>query len=107
MLTLACASPKFPPQKRRVPARPTYWDLKKAIHHAENLCYNYEDTPECRAAWERAEELSIELLGSNKNRKGEKERLSEGEPEQDRSVLSRRAVARFDDELMDVGQRDI
>jgi uncharacterized Fe-S cluster-containing radical SAM superfamily protein len=81
--------------------------LKKAIHHAENLCYNYEDTPECRAAWEAAEELSLMLLGSNKDRKGEKERLSKGEPEQDRAVLPRRAVARSLDELMDVGQRDI
>ena len=81
LLTLACASPKFSPQRRRVSTRPTYWDLKKAIHHAENLCYNYEDTPECRAAWEAAEEISLGLLGSNKDRKGEKERLSKGDPE--------------------------
>lgn len=35
--------------------------IKKAIQHAKNLCYNYENTPECRIAWECVEELSAEM----------------------------------------------
>jgi len=31
--------------------------LKKAIHQARNLCQNYEDTKECRLAWETVEDL--------------------------------------------------
>jgi hypothetical protein len=73
-------SPKFSPKNSRVLARPSRLDLKKAIHHAENLCYNYEDTSECHAAWEAVNEMSM-LLGSDKNRKSEKKCLSEGDPE--------------------------
>jgi hypothetical protein len=25
------------------------------------ICYNFEDTPQCRVAWEKVEELSSEL----------------------------------------------
>jgi len=51
----ACA-PK-PPRRPRVTSR----ELRSAIQHAKNLCYNYEDTPECRAAWERVEDLTLKL----------------------------------------------
>ena len=44
---------------RRTQIRPT--DVKRAIQHAKNICYNFEDTPACRSAWEKVEELSAEL----------------------------------------------
>jgi hypothetical protein len=31
--------------------------VKQAVDHAKNLCLNFEDTIECRHAWEIAEEL--------------------------------------------------
>jgi len=63
---LACASHKFShkdgmsrPAARRTQVRPS--EVKQAIQHAKNICYNFEDTPECRSAWEQVEELSSEL----------------------------------------------
>jgi len=41
-----------------IPPRVTKVTVKKAIAHAKNLCFNYEKTPECRAAWELVDELS-------------------------------------------------
>lgn len=32
--------------------------LEKAIQHAEMICANFEDTPECRVAWGVVEEMS-------------------------------------------------
>ena len=31
------------------PRRVRLNDIKRAIHHAKNLCFNYENTPECRS----------------------------------------------------------
>jgi hypothetical protein len=45
--------PSVPPKRKIVPK-----DVKKAIQQAKNLCYNFEDTPACRSAWEKVEELS-------------------------------------------------
>jgi len=45
-----------PPRRRLSSA-----DVKKAVYHAKNICFNYEDTPECKAAWELVEELSATL----------------------------------------------
>jgi len=45
------------PRTRRVTRR----DIKSAIEHATNLCYNFEDTPECRSAWETVDELSMAM----------------------------------------------
>jgi hypothetical protein len=53
MLTVACAKPQIP-KRKVVKTR----DIKHAIKHATNLCYNYENTPECRSAWELVEELT-------------------------------------------------
>jgi hypothetical protein len=36
-------------------------DIKRAIQHANNICYNFEDAQECRIAWDRVEELSAEM----------------------------------------------
>jgi hypothetical protein len=52
---IACAAP--PPQRRQR-AKVTVRDIKQAIRQAQNLCLSYEDTPECRIAWELVEELS-------------------------------------------------
>jgi hypothetical protein len=54
ILTVACV----PPPQRRQRTKVTVRDIKQAIHHAQNLCLHYEDTPECRIAWEVVEELS-------------------------------------------------
>lgn len=63
---LACTSQKFSdkdgarrPAPSRTQVRPA--EIKRAIQHAKNICYNFEDTPECRSAWEQVEELSSEL----------------------------------------------
>jgi len=36
-------------------------DVQHAIRHAQNICFNFENTPECRSAWEVVEELTIGL----------------------------------------------
>jgi hypothetical protein len=44
---------------KRTPVKPH--ELREAINHAKNLCFNYENSIECRLAFERVEELSAEL----------------------------------------------
>lgn len=44
------------PRPKRVKLRPK--DVERAVHHAQLLCYGYEDTPACRVAWDRVEEIS-------------------------------------------------
>jgi len=39
----------------------THSHVKQVIQHAKNLCFNYEKSPECRAAWEIVEELTEEM----------------------------------------------
>lgn len=58
---LACSEHKISASRPRHRSQVRLNDIKRAIHHAKNLCANYEDTPECRSAWERVEELSAEL----------------------------------------------
>ena len=64
--TLAVAKPQIlaksgqdPRPAKRTKLRPK--DVEQAIHHARNLCFNFEDTPACKVAWDRVEELSSEL----------------------------------------------
>lgn len=33
-------------------------DVKRAIEHAKLICFNFEDTKECRVAWDHVEEIS-------------------------------------------------
>jgi len=40
------------------PTRVTKRQIKQAVDQAMLLCYHFEDTIECRHAWELAEELS-------------------------------------------------
>jgi predicted component of type VI protein secretion system len=65
-LTLAVARPQIlaskgadPRPAKRTKLRPK--DVEQSIQQAKNLCYNYEDGPACRVAWDRVEELSSEL----------------------------------------------
>ena len=48
-----------PKPVRRTKLRPK--DVHQAIQHAQLLCYNFEDTPACKVAWDRVEEMSSEL----------------------------------------------
>ena len=66
MLTLAVAKPQFfakkggdPRPAKRTKLRPN--DVEQAIQQARNLCYHFEETPACKVAWDRVEELSSEL----------------------------------------------
>lgn len=66
MASVACARLKIVAKKgedprpaRRTKLQPK--DVQQAIQHAQLLCYNFEDTPACRIAWDRVEELSSEL----------------------------------------------
>jgi ribosomal protein L1 len=65
-VTLAVARPQilakkgaYPRPTKRTKLRPK--DIEQAIQHAKNLCFNFEDTPACKVAWDRVEELSSEL----------------------------------------------
>ena len=37
------------------------YKLKKAIDHAKSLCLNFEDTKECRIAWDEVNDLTRAL----------------------------------------------
>ena len=53
MVVRATAQPQKP-RRNKVKAK----DIKSAIDQAHLLCFNFEDTIECRLAWEKVEELS-------------------------------------------------
>jgi hypothetical protein len=55
------------------------YKLKQAIDHAQNLCLNFENTNECRVAWDEVNELTRALHD---------QRPTPSEPE--RSELSKR-----------------
>jgi len=66
VLVLAVARPLIlakkgddPRPPKRTKLRPK--DVEQAIQQAKNLCFNFEDTPACKVAWDRVEELSSEL----------------------------------------------
>ena len=65
MLPVACARPVFccskPLPRNSVRRRLTPRDVRRAIEHAQLICYNYEDTAACRSAWDQVEELSSAL----------------------------------------------
>ena len=77
---MACAPkpvpPPPPPPKKRIPIRP---QMKKAIDQAMLLCANFEDTIECKLAWEKVEELSAALNDQKKLLEEEAERFSAAE----------------------------
>jgi hypothetical protein len=49
-----CASVPQPPKKVQLRKR----HLEEAIRHAKMICRNFEDTTECKIAWDVVEELS-------------------------------------------------
>ena len=63
MLTLTMCA--VPPRKRTVVKKA---EIKQAITQATNLCIGYEDTVECRLAWEKVEELSAALADQEAQR---------------------------------------
>lgn len=46
--------------------------LERKIHHAKMICKNYEDTVECKLAWETVDEIQ---KGIRKRNEKEKERI--------------------------------
>ena len=58
---IMAARPKHPKTRAQVKAK----DIKHAIDQAKLLCLNFEDTIECRLAWETVEELSIAYNDQN------------------------------------------
>lgn len=59
---MALTKPKFficAELKKNVPPRKLRTsDVKRAIQHAQLVCFNYENTPACRVAWDQVEEIS-------------------------------------------------
>jgi hypothetical protein len=45
------------PQNKRIKVN----QVKAAVQHAKDLCKNYEDTVECKVAWDQATELDRAL----------------------------------------------
>ncbi len=54
------------------------YKLKQAIEHAQLLCHNFEDTKECRVAWDEVNDLTRALHDQAP------------EPDRERSELSKR-----------------
>lgn len=46
---------------RATPRKIKAIDVKRAVQHAQNICFNFENTPECRSAWEVVDELTEAL----------------------------------------------
>ena len=55
------------------------YKLKQAIEHAQSLCHNFENTSECRVAWDEVNELTRALHDQRPT-----------QPEPERSELSKR-----------------
>ena len=62
MFVVARTVPVFctakPQPRKSVNQRLTPRDVRRAIDHAKLICYNFEDTPACRNAWDQVEEIS-------------------------------------------------
>ena len=56
--TVACLHRPQKPRPRPRPKPVTARQIKTAIDQAMLLCHNFEDTVECRLAWDLVEELS-------------------------------------------------
>jgi hypothetical protein len=56
------------------------YKLKQAIDHAQSLCLNFEDTKECRVAWDEVNDLTRALH----------DQYPTSSPEPERSELSKR-----------------
>jgi hypothetical protein len=58
MRVLVCVKPVCTAQPKKAIIRR---NLKKAIDQATNLCRNFEDSAECRIAWDHVSDLSKAL----------------------------------------------
>ena len=67
---IVCTAQPFKPKPKTI-VRPRH--IKESIQHARLLCQNYEDTVECKLAWEKVEELSA-ALNDQKNLLAEEDR---------------------------------
>lgn len=56
-LRVMCAAQPSPSRKKGQ----IRYKLKQAINHAQSLCHNFEDTNECRVAWDEVNELTRAL----------------------------------------------
>jgi predicted adenine nucleotide alpha hydrolase (AANH) superfamily ATPase len=54
---MALARPVFFTARTKV----TPVQIKRAIYHAKSLCQDYENTQNCKIAWDIVEELTAEL----------------------------------------------
>lgn len=72
MLSVVCSA-SIPPKRRR-PTPVCRRTVKQAIKQAHLMCKNYEDTIECRLAWEHVEELSSALARQKRQEPEEPER---------------------------------
>ena len=68
MITIRCCNlpPRQLPSGTKRPPRPlpkiiTRRTIKEQIHMAKLVCENYEDSYECKAAWEHVQELEDHL----------------------------------------------
>jgi len=75
-LPVVCTAQPFKPKPKTI-VRPRH--VKESIQHARLLCQNYEDTIECKLAWEKVEELSAALNDQKKLLEEEAQRFSEYE----------------------------
>jgi lipid II:glycine glycyltransferase (peptidoglycan interpeptide bridge formation enzyme) len=73
---VVCTAQPFKPKPKTI-VRPRH--VKESIQHARLLCQNYEDTVECKLAWEKVEELSAALNDQKKLLEEEAQRFSEYE----------------------------
>jgi hypothetical protein len=55
-LSVSCTAQPSPRKKGHI-----RYKLKKAIDHAKSLCLNFEDTKECRIAWDEVNDLTRAL----------------------------------------------
>ena len=55
-LPVMCTAQPSPRKKGQI-----RYKLKKAIDHAKSLCLNFEDTNECRIAWDEVNDLTRAL----------------------------------------------
>jgi hypothetical protein len=58
-LPVVCTAQPFKPKPKKTIVRQRH--VNEAIQHARLLCQNFEDTVECKLAWEKVEELSATL----------------------------------------------
>jgi hypothetical protein len=73
-IPVVCTAQPFKP---KTIVRPRH--VKESIQHARLLCQNFEDTVECKLAWEKVEELSAALNDQKKLLEEEARRFSEYE----------------------------